>query len=179
MASKVQKSGGVTFGEEPTFSSEKNVVYDLTDDKKAFEIQIVPALAAGVGTPSFDGVPKTDAPVSTRIYSAVIPATGKNVRTSFVVNGFGLTEAGTNTVLILSVNDQHRVTHFAPGKDQAFTAALPYRAKAVTDIRLTVVLVAERDSTHPDASALIAINDISADAALTKKKPRRKATKKS
>jgi hypothetical protein len=180
MTRKAHATGGVTFGEGPTFSSEKKIAYHLEDDKQAFEIRFDTTLAAGVGTAIFDGVPKTDAPVSTRIYSAVIPATGKNVKTSFVVNGFGATEAGTNTVLMLSVNDQHSVTHFAPNrKDQAFLAALPYRAKTVTDVRLTVVLVAERDSTHPDGSALIAITDISADAAFTGKKPAKRGKKKS
>jgi len=180
MARKVKASGGVTFGKELTFSSTKKVVYSLSDDKKAFELRFVPALAAAVGAIDVDGVPKTDAPVSTCIYSTVIPATGKNVKTSVFVNGFGLMEAGTNSVLILSVNDQHIVNHFvATKKGQDFTAALPYRAKAVTDIRLTVALVAERDSTHPEASAQITVTDISADAALTKRKPTRRAAKKS
>lgn len=120
------------------------------------------------GPPFFDRAPKTDPPVSTCIYSAVIPATGKNVETSAVLDGLGTTEARTHAVLMLRVNDQPSVTHFVPNtKDQPLVAALPYRATTLTDVRLTVVLVAERDAAHPDGSALIAINDISADAAFT------------
>jgi hypothetical protein len=166
-------NGGVSFGESLIFSSLKKVDYALSDDKKAFEIRFDTGLAAGVGTPVFEGLAKTRAPVSTRVYSAVIPATGEDVEVSLNVNGFGVTEAGTNTVLVLTANDQHIVTHFAAEKDEGFAAALPFRAKAVTEIRLTVVLIAERDSLHPDASALIAVTDIGADAALTPREPAR------
>jgi hypothetical protein len=40
----------------------------------------------------------------------------------------------------------------------------------VAELRLSVVLVAERDSAHPDASALVAVTDISTDAASNRKK---------
>jgi len=175
------KASDVTFGAAPTFTSEEKVDYFLADDKKAFEIRFQTALAAGVGSPVFEGVPKTEAPVTTRVYSAVIPARGKNLKTSFVVNGFRVTQPGTNAMLVIAVNDKHSVTHFGTAKkDEAFTAALPYSAKAPEDIRLTVMLVAERDSTHPDASSLIAVNDISADTVQQKKKPaKKKSAKKS
>ena len=90
-------NGGVSFGESLIFSSLKKVDYALSDDKKAFEIRFDTGLAAGVGTPVFEGLAKTRAPVSTRVYSAVIPATGEDVEVSLNVNGFGVTEAGTNT----------------------------------------------------------------------------------
>src|SRR5262249_62007592 len=123
-----------------------------------------PALAAGVGTPDFDGLKLTGAPINARLYSAVIPVTGKNLKTTFVLNGFGVMDPGATTKLMLTVNDQHSVTHFAPRDEQAFTVLMPFQADAVTDIRITVAVLAERDATHPDASALIALNDISADA---------------
>lgn len=175
MANKSQPSGDISFGEKLKFSSTKKIDYLATDDKKAFEIRFDTALAAGVGTPVFDGLKKTKAPVSTQVYSAVVPAVGKNVAMSIVVNGFCQTELGANCVLMLAANDQHSATHFgAKRKDQAYTAALPFKAKALTDVRLTVVLIAERDSAHAESSALIAVNDISADAALKgKKRPAR------
>jgi hypothetical protein len=168
MAHKIQTSDGVTFGEKLTYSSLKTADYSLSDDRKAFEIRFNPGLAAGVGTPVYDGLHATHAPINTRVYSAVIPATGNNLNTSFVLNGFGMTEAGTNATLVLTVNDQHSVTHFGADREEgAFTATLPYRAEVASDLRLTVVLIAERDAAHPDASALIAITDISADTAFT------------
>jgi hypothetical protein len=167
MAKANQTSEGVTFGESLTYSSIQEVAYNLSDDKKAFTITLQTALAAGVGTPVFDGLALTGAPINTRLYSAVVPATGKNLKTTFVLNGFGSTDPGTNTKLVLTVNDQHSVTHFGPREDQAFTVLMPFRAEAATDIRITVVVIAERDATHPDANALIALNDISADARVT------------
>jgi hypothetical protein len=175
MAKKPRAAGGVTFGEQPTFTSEPNIAYQLSDDKQAFEIKFDTTLAIAVGPVVFDGVPKSDAPVRTRAYSAVIPAKGKNVKTSFVVNGFGATGPGTHTVLVLNVNDQHSVTDFVPRKkDQAFTVALPFRAKTLADVQVTVVLLAEHDSAHPDGSALLAVTDISADAAFKKPAPKPK-----
>ena len=164
MARTNQTGDDITFGDALTYSSIQEVVFNLSDDKKAFTVTLPVALAAGVGTAGFDGLALTDAPINTRVYSAVIPATGKNLKTTFVLTGFGLTQPGTSTKLVLTVNARHRVTHFGPREDQAFTVLMPFRAKAATDIRVTVVVIAERDSTHPDASALIALNDISADA---------------
>jgi hypothetical protein len=178
MAAKVGANDGLTFGAKLAHSSKEKVDFSVSDDKKAFEIRFDTALAAGVGNPVFDGIEKTPAPMSTSVYSAVIPATGKAVKTSFAANGFGVTESGTNTMLILTVNDQHSVAHFTGKKDEALTVTLEYKAKTVTDIRLTVVLIAERDSAHPTASALVAVTDVSADAALKKRPKKRPAAKK-
>jgi hypothetical protein len=180
MSVKPSANDGLTFGTKLAHSSRKKVDFQLSDDKKAFDLVFDAALAAGVGTPSFDGLKKTRAPVSTNVYSAVIPATGKGVKTAFAANGFGVVEPGAHTMLLLAVNDQHRVVHFddAEKGEQGFTVAVEYRAKVVTDIRLTLLLVAERDSTHKGASALIAVTNLSADAALVKKKPTRGAPKK-
>jgi hypothetical protein len=166
MASKMLQSDGVSFGKKPTFSSIKHLDYALSDDEKAFQITFEEGLAAGVGAVAYDGLKKTRAPVSTRVYSAVILAAGASIDTDFVLNGFRTTEQGTNTMVVLTVNDQHSVTNFSSEEstDGAFTASLRYQADGLTDIRLNVVVVAERDSSHPDASALIAITDISADA---------------
>jgi hypothetical protein len=167
MAKTIQTCDGVTFGEGLTYSSIQEVDYNLSNDKKAFTVTLQTGLAAGVGSPVYDGLVLTGAPVNTRIYSVVIPATGENLKTTFVLNGFGLTELGTNTKLVLTVNDQHSVTYFGPREDQAFTVLMPFQAEAVTDVRITVLVIAECDSTHPDATALIVLNDVSADARVT------------
>ncbi len=179
MSIKVSANDSLVFGTRLAHSSKKGVDFQLSDDRKAFDLVFDAALAAGVGAPSFDGLKKTRAPVSTNVYSAVIPATGKGVKTSFVANGFGVVEPGTSTMLLLAVNDQHSVVHFDARKgEQGFTVAVEYRAKTVTDIRLTLLLLAQRDATHAGASALIAVSNLSADAALGKKKPAQRASKK-
>lgn len=156
--------GGVAFGDRLAYSSIEGVAYHRSDDRKAFTVTLVPGLAAGVGTPVYDGLASTGAPVHTRTYSAVVPAAGGDLQTTIVLNGFGSTEPGTRTKLVLTVNDQHSVTQFGPREDQAFTVLMPFRAEAATDLRVTVVVIAERDAAHPDATALIALNDMSADA---------------
>lgn len=177
MATDSQASDGVKFGQKLKFSSTRKVDFSVTDDEKSFEIRLRTALSAGVGTPNFDGLKKTRASVNTRVFSAVVPAAGKGVRMAIVANGFGVTEPGTNAAVVIMANGQHSVTHFSDS-DGAFTASLPFRAKELTDVRVTVVLVAERDGAHPEASALIAVTDISADAALARRKTSTTAAKK-
>lgn len=157
-------SDGITFGDKLAFSSKRKVDYHVSDDKKAFEIRLATGFGAGVGSPVFPGVSATKSPISTRAYSTVIPAIGQNVETTFIANGFIRMEPGTHTVAILTVNDQHSVAHFTPEqKDEGFTVAVRYQAEAITEIRLTVVLIAQRESEHPEASALIAVMDLGAD----------------
>jgi len=178
MANKLPAKDDVSFGPKLKFSSTKKVNYTVTDDKKSFEIQFAQPLAAGVGTPVFDGLKKTRAPIGTNLYSAVVPSAGKNVKMSIHLNGFGETEPGTNTTVVMATNGQHSVTHFDT-MDGAFTASLAFRAKSLTDLRVTVLIVAERHAAHPGASALIAVTDISADTFVPRKKAAKKATKKS
>jgi len=167
MATGNTANGNVTFGKKLAFSSKRSASFDLTDDKKSFLIRFNPALAAAVGAVVFEGVPKSRSPVSTNVYSAVIPASGGRVKTTIVANGFGSTEAGASTVLILSANGQQSVTNFPPGKDDAaFTASMTLEDDALTDIRVTLVLIARRDAAHPGAAALVAVNDLSVDLAL-------------
>ena len=164
-------TNGVTFGERPTYTSIPEVAYERSDDKKAFTLTLQTGIAAGVGTPGHDGLVMTGAPVNTRTYSAVIPATGGNLETTFYLTGSGSTEPGTNTKVVLTVNDQHTVTHFGPREEDSFSVSLPFRAEASTDIRITVVVIAERDAAHPDATALIIFNSISADAMTARSEP--------
>lgn len=172
-------NGGVTFGEQPAYTSIPEVDYERSDDKRAFTLTLQTGVAAGVGTPGYDGLVLTCAPVNTSTYSAVIPATGGDLTTTFYLTGSGATEPGTNTKLILTVNDQHTVAHFGPREEESFSVSLPFRAAASTDIRITVVVIAERDAAHPDATALIVFNSISAEATAAPAEPESCGMKKS
>ncbi|WP_165246530.1 hypothetical protein [Paludisphaera soli] len=164
MASRSRANVGLTFGRRLTYSSSRKVEYERAGDQRAFQIGFVPGLAAGVGTPGYDGVANTQSPTRSRNYSAVIPASGQNVDVTFFVDGDCQQGSGTNTVLVLIVNDQHSVTHFAEGEE--FTpVSFRFRAEAVEDIRLTFILIAQRDSAHRDATAVIVVNRIGVDAA--------------
>jgi len=171
MVTKRTAAHGLTFGPRPNYSSSSKDKYERTDDHRAFSIQFVPALAATVGNAGVDGAKVTRASIGTRIYSAVIPASGRDVDVAFVLNGFAVTQPGTKGLLVLVVNGQTQVKRFASGVDgEGFTASLRYRAKGVNGIRLAVLLIAERTAEQPGAAAAIAINDISADAALKRRR---------
>jgi hypothetical protein len=161
--------GGVTFGDRLAYSSIPDVAYNRSDDRQAFTVTLPKGLAAGVGTPVYEGLTLTGAPVDARTYSAVVPAAGEDLNTTLVLNGFGVAEPGSGATLVLTVNGHHHVTHFGPREDRAFTVLMPFRAKAPTDLRITVAVIADRDAAHPDATALIVLNDISADARAAKK----------
>ena len=171
MVSKVKAGDGLTFGPRLRYSSSRTAEFERTDDHKSFMISFAPALAAAVGSAGVDGVKPLQAPIGTRTYSAVIPASGRNVDVAFVINGFAVTQSGTEGLLVLVVNGETQVTRFAAGKDgEGFTASLRYRAKAVDSFRVAVLLLVERTAAAPGAAAVVAINDISADAALKRRR---------
>jgi hypothetical protein len=171
MVSRIKAVGDLTFGARPNYSSSRSAEYERTDDRRSFMIRFDPALAAAVGDAGIEGVRTTRASIGTRTYAAVIPASGRDVDVAFVVNGFAVTGPGTAGRLVLVVNGETLVTPFAAGLNgDAFTASLRYRAKAVNGIRLAVLLIAERSEGDPAEAAAVAINDISADAALKRRR---------
>ena len=146
MTTMPRRNAGPSFGPKLKFTSTRKLAYTVSDDSKAFDIRFDTAIAAGVGTPSFEGLRPSRAPIGTRLYSAVIPATGTNAKISINFNGFLVAQPGTQVTLVVVANDQHHVVHFADsGDDEGFTTSLPLRADTLSEIRLTVILVAQRD----------------------------------
>lgn len=97
----------------------------------------------------------------------VIPASGKNVRVSFLVDGAIHTDPGASVSIALTANGQLAVSHSSEGmSSEPFNIAQPFRAKSVDEIGLAVILAAQRDSDLREVSALIVINTLGADAAL-------------
>jgi hypothetical protein len=167
-------SQSVMFGDKPSFQSGEGV-YTVSNDKRAFTINFDKPLEATIGSVA-DAPNKT--PISTRIYSAVIPVAGKYLKTSFFVTGFVLNEPGTNAAVVLSVNGQHAISRFGATKeDQPFLVELKHQA-FTPDVRITVMLQAERDSAHPDASSIVRVTAIDTDSALARKRMADRAKKK-
>lgn len=173
MATK--KAAGITFGAKLSYSNVRKLEYTVTDDEMAFEIRFKTAIAAGVGSPSFAGLAKTTAPIGTRVFAVVIPAAGKGVNTTVMLNGFFVAQTGTSVAVIAVANDQQVVRQFQNSRDdKGFTVSVPVRAKSLSEVRLVVVLMALREGDVPDASALIAVTDIGSDTFVPKKSPPRK-----
>ena len=164
------KAAGIAFGRKLVYASTRKLEYTVSEDDKAFEIRFETAIAAGVGSPSFASLKKSTAPIGTNVFTAVIPASGKNVKTAVSLNGFCETRAGTSVTLMAMANDEQVVKHFRNSKDnKGFTLSVPVQARSLSEIRLTVLLVAQQEGAG-DASALIAVSDIGADTFRPKKR---------
>jgi hypothetical protein len=171
MATRTKNGAGVSFGRNLSYTSIRKLKYTVTDDDKAFEIRFETAIAAGVGSPSFAGLEKTKAPIGTRVFSAVIPATGKNVKATVTLNGFFIAHAGTSVLVFVTANDQQVVKQFRKSQDdKGFTVSVPVHAKSLSEIRLAVALLAQQEGGAADASALIAVSDIGCDTFVPKKR---------
>ncbi len=168
---------GVTFGDSPSFKSAENFDYAASPDKKAFTITFngfeatvaadkLPAAATG----RMRGE-KSNTPVTTRAVSIVIPLAGsKRIRTSLFASGFALTGKAASATLVFNVNGHNIVRNFPAGENREFIQRLDYRSTSATELRLTLFLIAEGDSTSGDASAFVNVSTIDTDVALKSKK---------
>src|SRR6266545_6211745 len=164
---------GVTFGDKPTFQTDDKFDYSLSRDKKAFTVGFS-ALEAGIGTNPAGHVPErvnSAAPIVSRVFSMVIPVTdGKLVRTTFAASAFVITSKGANATLLFDVNGQNTVVKLPPGSDRSFIPTVDFRAKDVSDIRMTVFLMVERDAAYRDASAYLNVSAIDTDLAAAQRR---------
>ena len=160
-------SQAATF-DKPSYQS-GYAAFALSDDKRAFTFNFDKPFEATIG--NIPDAADTKAPVSTRVFSAVIPVAGKDLATSFFVTGFLAGEAGTNSTIVLSVNGQHIVWDSGPTKeDQPFLVELKYQAASTPDIRLSVMLRTERNSANAGASSILRVTAIDTDAEAAKKR---------
>jgi hypothetical protein len=168
LAGDAQAAGGATYGDKPTFQSSDNFVYSLSDDKQAFTINFNPAFEAQVA----NAPPGKDpgGPIATKVFSLVLPVTGKYVKTTFVVTASVIAEAGAGGAIMLIVNDKQTVTRYSTTGDKEVLVQLKYSAESPSDIRLTVILMADHDSAHPKAASLVHVTAIDSDLALMSKK---------
>ena len=161
-------ASGATFGDKPVFQSSNNIQFSLSDDKKAFTITFNPAFEASAGNSA-----SNTALVGTNVLSVVIPVTGKDVNTTFVLTASVTADEGAGGLLMLNVNDQQTITRFKKTSEKEVLVQLKYRAKNTGDIRLTVFLLAERDAAHPKAPVLIHALAIDSDLAVASKRKKK------
>jgi hypothetical protein len=147
------------FGDKLTFQSSA-ASYDVSSDKQAFTMTVNPAIEVSAGNP----------PVATQAFSAVIPASGRNIDASFAVSAFVRVDEGASATMIIAANDTSTVKRFPSGTNQSVEVVHRYRAGAASDIRLTIFLLAERDQAHPDAAAGIHADNIDGDLGQPKKR---------
>jgi len=144
------------FGQAATFNSDVEFALAVSDDRKAFT-----ATFSGLGV-KLD--PKSSVPVASRAFTFVLPLSGAAPGTEipFFVSGFSLSEKAGNGHLVFSINDQTMVADFPGKSDQEFVQQLKYKAGSESEVRLTVFLLADRDS-KSDASVSLNVTAIDTD----------------
>jgi hypothetical protein len=150
-------SNDATFG-RPTFNSDVESNLGISDDKKAFTVMF-----SGLGV-SLEA--KGPAPIVTRVFSFALPLSGAEpgVEIPFAIAGFVGSEKGANAHLLLSVNDQSMVVDFPENSQTDYSQQLKYKVGYASELRITVFLLADRDST---SDAGVELNVLSMDAKIS------------
>jgi len=145
------------FGQAATFNTDVGFSLDVSPDKKAFT-------AAFSGLAISHDVRST--PIVTRMFSFTLPLSGVDygVEIPFFVQGFVFSEKGANAHLVFSINDQTTVVDFPENSDTSFLQQLNYSVGSASEIRLTLILFADRDS-KSQAQANLTVDTIDTDAA--------------
>lgn len=163
----------LTFGDAPTFTSDGNCNFAVSDDKRAFDLACNAIEASVDGGKLPDSATqrsktksKASAPIATASYSFVLPvANGQSVKIPFVLSGFVLTTKGAKALLLFRANGADTLVAFPEGTDREFVKTINYRAKGVSEVRVTVFVLAERPSTDAASAAFINVNKIDVETA--------------
>jgi hypothetical protein len=103
----------------------------------------------------------------TRVFSFSIPLTdakpGQEI--PFFVSGFAVAEKGANAQLVFSVNDQSSMAYLPTKSDEGFVHQLQYKATDAAEAKITVFLLANRDS---KSDAAVHLNVTAIDTDITK-----------
>ena len=147
-----------TFGPGPTFSSDIGFDIALSEDKKAFTATF------GGFEAVIDG--KSASPIVTRVFSFSIPLTdakpGQEI--PFFVSGFLAAEKGANAQLVFSVNEQSSMASLPIATQDSFVHQLKYKATDAAEAKITIFLLANRDS-KSDAAVHLNVTAIDTDIA--------------
>jgi hypothetical protein len=148
----------LTFGKTPTYQSGSKPEVAVSDDKRALTLTFSD-LKVTVGSG------KSPAPVSTQLFSFVLPLEGddKRAEIEFIVQGFVLTTGCATASMVCSVNGQTIVADFPGNSEQSLTQKLKFAAKTPSDCRLSVMLLVGRDSKNANAEAHLNVSAIDAE----------------
>jgi hypothetical protein len=148
------------FGQAATFNTDVGFTLTVSPDKKAFAAD-------------FSGlevvIQGTSAPIATRVFSFSIPLSGTDPgqEIPFTVRGHSLSQKEATAHLVFSINDQSTVVDFPVNSESSFEQTLKYKAGNAADARITVFLLANRDS-RSDSGVQVNVNTIDADLGLQK-----------
>lgn len=148
-----------TFGQIPMDQGDERFEHTISDDRRALTLMFSDLLA------TIGGSSRSTSPVSTRVFSLVLPLEGdeERVEIELVAQGSVVVLEGATATLVCSVNGQTTVADFPAGSDQSFVQKLTFAADAPSEARLCVFLLLGRDSTNADAEAHLNVSSIDAE----------------
>ena len=147
----------LTFDSAP-FNSSVRFDIDISSDRKAFT-----ATFGDVGL-DVDLGAKGTAPIVTRAFSFALKLSGAepNSEIPFAIQGAAGVDQGANGHLLFSVNDQTMVVDFTESSANSFLKQFNYNVGAASELRITVFLWIDRDSTS-DAGGTVSVTSIDTD----------------
>ena len=112
------------------------LILAFSDDKEAFTATFSGLVVSLDATGS--------APIVTRVFSFALPLSGADtgMEIPFFVSGF----VGANGHLLFSVNDQSMVVDFPKNSNNDFVQQFNYKVGSASELRISVFLLADRDS---------------------------------
>ena len=154
-------ANNATFG-GPSFNSDVGFDIGFSDDKKAFTATFSGLVVSLDATGS--------APIVTRVFSFALPLSGaeQEMEIPFFVSGFVLSQEGANGHLLFSVNDQSMVVDFPKNSNNDFVQQFNYKVGSASELRISVFLLADRDS---KSGAAVNLNVLAIDTDTAKHQP--------
>jgi hypothetical protein len=144
------------FGQAATFNTDVGFDLAVSPDKKAFTATFSGLEVVIQGT--------STAPIGTRVFSFSIPLSGTDPgqEIPFTVQGNSFSQKEATAHLVFSVNDQSTVVDFPADSDSSFVQQLKYKAGNAAEARITVFLLASRDS-KSDSAVQVNVTSIDTD----------------
>ena len=167
------KLKGALFADKTSFQSadQDAMNYAASPDKLTFTMTFS-NMEAVIGSGQSGAV---DAPVATKVASLVIPVTGQQIDATIVVDAGATTQEGTGATLMLVVNDKSTAVHVPAGaNNKDVELQLRYRAKGVSDLRITILAVVDRDQAHPGSASDLTVDALNGMMAGADRKPAKK-----
>ena len=145
------------FGTTPTFSTDDPLDLAVSPDGQALTI-IYPGFEALAD-------PSSSAPVVTAVKSLALPVDGfdQGARVAVRIDGFGFATDGAAGSVVVVVNGNADAAPIVPGADGDFVHEVVTDGTGTAECRISVILVAERDSGNPDAVARVLVQTLDAE----------------
>ncbi len=158
-------SADLQFGPSLTYTSEKSLDYAVSDDKKAFQINLN---EFGLGE---NGKPP-EHPVLTRALSVVVPMTGAKPGREIMIHfsGLALMNPGAHGLALFNINGKNHILTFDPSKkDKPIQETIKFKAGKGAEARITVIFVVDKEAGATDGAGYLRLTTIQTDTWKTKK----------